>query len=199
MSFSEQFPEPIPQIPSPTTNNMVALAIGHTEKVLEYYETALKHFQQINCRLIAKAFIKFIEPRKQVKHPYNGGRPRAGAPPGEKGDPEKTKPEWWPAGVQHKEPDHLKKDRKCRPVIFLAVSRFLFYIITERLRLLIHILRKLGRFNITSEKLQEVAQDSKRQLRPEESMEDKMEILNEIFKVRRLEERFERGEVGMLF
>lgn len=30
-------------------------------------------------------------------------------------------------------------------------------------------------------------------------MEEKMEILNEIFKVRRLEERFERGEVGMLF
>ncbi|KAL4784624.1 hypothetical protein BJX76DRAFT_356857 [Aspergillus varians] len=175
MSFTEHFPEPVPQIPSPATNNMVALAIGNTEKVLEYYETALKHFQQINCRLIAKAFIKFIEPRKQVKHPYNGGRPRAGAPPGEKGDPEKTKPEWWPAGVQHKEPDHLKKE--------------------QRLRLLIHILRKLGRFSITSEKLQEVAQDSKRQLRPEESMEEKMEILNEIFKVRRLEERFERREV----
>lgn len=122
MSFSEHFPEPIPQIPSPTTNNMVALAIGHTEKVLEYYETALKHFQQINCRLIAKAFIKFIEPRKQVKHPYNGGRPRAGAPPGEKGDPEKTKPEWWPAGVQHKEPDHLKKDRKLSCVCSCCVK-----------------------------------------------------------------------------
>lgn len=84
-------------------------------------------------------------------------------------------------------------------LLVLAVSRSSFHIITERLRLLIHILRKLGRFNITSEKLQEVAQDSKRQLRPEESMEDKMEILNEIFKVRRLEERFERGEVGTYF
>ncbi|KAL2818463.1 hypothetical protein BDW59DRAFT_165537 [Aspergillus cavernicola] len=173
MSFSEHFPEPVaPRLPSPSTTHMVALEIGDTEKVLEYYETALKHFQQINCRLIAKAFIKFIEPRKQVKHPYNGGRPRAGA---EKGDPEKTKPEWWPPGVQHKEPDHLKKE--------------------QRLRLLIHILRKLGKFNITSDKLLEVAQDSKRQLRPEESMEEKMEILNEIFRVRRLEERFERGEV----
>ncbi|KAL2868222.1 uncharacterized protein BJX67DRAFT_380417 [Aspergillus lucknowensis] len=175
ITFSERFPEPTPQVVSTPTNNMVALEIGDTDKVQDYYETALKHFQQINCRLIAKAFIKFIEPRKQVKHPYNGGRPRAGAPPGEKGDPERTKPEWWPAGVQHKEPDHLKKE--------------------QRLRLLIHILRKLGKFNITAEKLEEVARDSKRQLRPEESIEEKMEILNEIFKVRKLEERFERGEV----
>ncbi|KKK22477.1 hypothetical protein ARAM_000617 [Aspergillus rambellii] len=171
MSFSDHFSDRVEEVPPYSATNMVALEVGDTEKVLEYYETALKHFQQINCRQIAKAFIKFIEPRKQVKHPYNGGRPRAGAPPGEKGDPEKTKPEWWPAGVQHKEPDHLKKE--------------------QRLRLLIHILRKLGKFGITSDKLQEVAHDSKRQLRPEE----KMEILNEIFRVRRLEERFERGEV----
>ncbi|KAL4916811.1 hypothetical protein BDW62DRAFT_94785 [Aspergillus aurantiobrunneus] len=171
VSFSEHLPEPIPQIPSPSTNNMVALQIGDTEKVLEYYETALKHFQQINCRQIAKAFIKFIEPGKQVKHPYNG-RPKAGAPTG---DPEKTKPEWWPAGVKHKEPDHLKKD--------------------ARLRLLIHILRKLGPFNITLDKLHGIAQDNKRQFRPEETMDEKMEILNEIFRVRRLEELFENGEV----
>lgn len=87
---------------------MIGLEIGDEGKVLEYYENALKHFQQINCRLIAKAFIKFIEPRKQVKHPYNGGKPRG---TGQKGDPEKTKPGWWPTNVNHKEPDHLRKDR----------------------------------------------------------------------------------------
>ncbi|KAI9372542.1 hypothetical protein BJX61DRAFT_442269 [Aspergillus egyptiacus] len=175
MSFSEHFPEPaVPQIPS-SANRMAALKIGDTEKVTLHYFTALKDLQQINCRLIAKAFIKFIEPRKQVKHPYNGGRPRAGAPPGEKGDPEKTKPEWWPSGVQHKEPDHLKKE--------------------QRLRLLVHILRMPEKFNISSDKLNEIAQDCKRQLRPEECIDEKMEILNEIFRVRRLEERFERGEV----
>lgn len=105
------FHESAAQMPTPAnTDNMVALEIGDTEKVLAYYETALKHFQQINCRQIAKAFIKFIEPRKQVNHPYNGGKPPAGALPGQKGDPERTKPKWWPAGVQHKEPDHLKKE-----------------------------------------------------------------------------------------
>lgn len=103
------FPEPAEEM-TPSTPDMVGLEIGDTEKVLAYYESALKHFQQINCRQIAKAFIKFIEPRKQVKHPYNGGKPPAGAPPGQKGDPEKTKPEWWPTCVQHKEPDHLKKE-----------------------------------------------------------------------------------------
>ncbi|KAB8075909.1 hypothetical protein BDV29DRAFT_189797 [Aspergillus leporis] len=168
-ALETHFAEPVEEMPVST--NMVGIEIGDTEKILEYYENALKHFQQLNCRQIAKAFIKFIEPRKQVKHPYNGGKPRAGAASGEKGDPEKTKPEWWPAGVVHKEPDHLRKE--------------------QRIRLLIHIVRKLGKFGITPEKLQEVAHDSKRQLRPT----SKIDVLDEIFKVRRMEERHERGEV----
>jgi hypothetical protein len=90
----------------------VPLEIGDEKSVLTYYENALKQFQQINCRLMAKAFIKFIEPRKQVKHPYNGGKAAPGAPPGQKGDPELTKPDWWPQGVIHKEPDHLRKERE---------------------------------------------------------------------------------------
>ncbi|KAL4890364.1 hypothetical protein BDV59DRAFT_97272 [Aspergillus ambiguus] len=171
MHFSGQYSDSIEEFTQYPSTNMVGLEIGDTEKVLEYYENALKHFQQLNCRQIAKAFIKFIEPRKQVKHPYNGGKPRAGAASGEKGDPEKTKPEWWPAGVVHKEPDHLRKE--------------------QRIRLLIHIVRKLGRFGITPDKLQEVAYDSKRQLRPT----TKIEVLDEIFKVRRMEERYERGEI----
>lgn len=86
----------------------VPLRVGDEEKILDYYESAFRAFQQINCRQIAKAFIKIIEPRKQVKHPYNGGRGASG----ERGDPEKTKPDWWPAGVIHREPDHLKKPGK---------------------------------------------------------------------------------------
>lgn len=83
----------------------IPLEIGDEEKVQAYYERSFRAFQQINCRQVAKAYIRIIEPRKQVKHPYNGGK---GAP-GEKGDPEKTKPDWWPDGVIHREPDHLKK------------------------------------------------------------------------------------------
>ena len=63
------------------------------------------------------------------------------------------------------------------------------------MQLLIHIMRKLGRYNITAEKLKEVAQDSKRSIRGPEKLEE----MEEMLKVRRLEERFERGEVGMIF
>ncbi|KAA8641845.1 uncharacterized protein ATNIH1004_010784 [Aspergillus tanneri] len=164
----DELPPPPPSLPS---QNMVALEIGNNDKVQEYYENALKHFQQINCRQIAKAFIKFIEPRKQVKHPYNGGKPRGRGAKGEKGDPEKTKPEWWPKDVIHREPDHLRKN--------------------ERVRLLIHIMRKLSNIGITPLKLREVAYDSKRQLKETR----KIEILDEILRVRRMEERYERGEI----
>ncbi|WEW56439.1 hypothetical protein PRK78_001882 [Emydomyces testavorans] len=150
------------------TVDRVPLKIGEEEKVLDYYESAFRAFQQINCRQIAKAFIKIIEPRKQVKHPYNGGRGALG----EKGDPEKTKPDWWPAGVIHREPDHLKKP--------------------ERIRLLVHIIRNLSKFhNITTEKLEEAGRDVKRHIKPRE----RWDILEEIYSVRRMEESYERGEI----
>lgn len=91
--------------------DQVPLEIGDTKKVTEFYTMAFKRLQQINCRLLAKNFIKLIEPRKQVRHPYNGGR-RPGGAPGERGDPEETKPDWWPRDVIHKEPDHIKKECK---------------------------------------------------------------------------------------
>ncbi|RHZ54251.1 uncharacterized protein CDV56_107719 [Aspergillus thermomutatus] len=119
-------------------------------------------------RLIAKAFIKFIEPQKRAKHPYKSLKRL-------KGDPQSTKPDWWPSDVPHKEPDHLLKD--------------------QRLRLLIHILRKLGGRGITCGELQEVAGDYRRQLLPKEEIGMKMKILNNIFKVRRLEEQYEREEI----
>ncbi|OKP00905.1 hypothetical protein PENSUB_7486 [Penicillium subrubescens] len=153
------------------SNEMVPLRIGDTAKVLTYYEGALKHFQQLNCRMVAKAFIKFIEPRKQVRHPYNGGKPPAGSAPGTTGDPEKTKPEWWPPGVMHKEPDHLRKE--------------------YRIELLLHIIRKLGGYGVTADKLKEVAGDTKRSLKHASHVD----IIYEILRVRKMEERFERGEV----
>ncbi|GIJ92734.1 hypothetical protein Asppvi_002012 [Aspergillus pseudoviridinutans] len=168
---SVQFSVPVEVTPSCASVDMVGLEIGDTPKVLDYYERSLKHFQQLNCRQLAKAFIKFIEPGKQVKHPYNGGKTPAGASPGKKGDPEKTKPEWWPADVVHKEPDHLRKD--------------------QRLSLLIHIIRNLGRSGITTDQLQEIAHECKRQLRGPH----RLQILDEVFGVRRIEERYERGEV----
>lgn len=62
----------------------------------------------------------------------------------------------------------------------------------ERVALLVHILRKLDSSGITPEKLQEVAHDARRQLKPPE----KIEIFDEIFRVRRKEQQYERGEIG---
>ncbi|KAL4947397.1 hypothetical protein BDW69DRAFT_117591 [Aspergillus filifer] len=167
MSFSEQYAEPILQIPSPPANYvMTSIEVGDSRKVEEYYLSALVAFQQYNCRTMCKAFIKVIEDRKQVNYPYNGGPTK---------EPEKTKPRWWPWDVQHKEPDHLKKD--------------------ERLKLMIHLISKPTNPGITANKLHEIARDNKRSLKPEKDKDEKWEILDEIFKVRKMQEKFERGEV----
>lgn len=89
---------------------MVPLYVGDTQKIMSYYEGALTHFKQDNCCMLAKAFIKFIEPGKRKNHPYNGRMAPPGSAPGTSMDPEKTKPKWWPLGVEHKEPDHLRKE-----------------------------------------------------------------------------------------
>ena len=60
-----------------------------------YYHTRFAALQQATCKLVVKAWIKVIEPKKQMKFPYNKG--------------EDLKPTWWPEGVRHREPDHLSK------------------------------------------------------------------------------------------
>lgn len=92
--------------PGPAIRQAV-LDVGNEALLRRYYNKAFDAFQQVNCKTIGKAFVKVVEPRKQVSHPYNG---RVG--PFQRVDPELTKPKWWPAGVTHKEPDHLLKAGK---------------------------------------------------------------------------------------
>jgi hypothetical protein len=66
-------------------------------------------------------------------------------------------------------------------------------VIIDRIELLLHIVRKLGSHGITADKLKEVAGDTKRSLKHPSHVE----IIYEILRVRKMEERFERGEVGM--
>jgi hypothetical protein len=70
-----------------------------------YYSKVFENLQQVNCRLIAKAYVKLVEPHKQVLYPYNGRKTLAG----NELTPDETKPLWWPPGVRHREPDHLLK------------------------------------------------------------------------------------------
>jgi len=65
------------------------------DAIENYYTSRFAALQQATCKLVVKAWIKVIEPKKQMKFPYNKG--------------EDLKPTWWPAGVRHREPDHLSK------------------------------------------------------------------------------------------
>ena len=86
------------------------LRVGNRDLLRRYYEKAFEGFQQLNCRAIAKSYIKLVEPRKQVLYPYNGRRVISGV--SQLLDPELTKPGWWPVGALHREPDHLLKPGK---------------------------------------------------------------------------------------
>lgn len=64
---------------------------------------------------------------------------------------------------------------------------------TDRLRLLVHILCELrGSHGITAEKLDDAGQDVRRSISPA----SKLDILDEIYYVRQIEERFMDGEIG---
>ncbi|PKY06680.1 hypothetical protein P168DRAFT_117143 [Aspergillus campestris IBT 28561] len=150
------------------------LPVRNQTMLRRYYEKAFESLQQINCRILAKAYVKLVEPRKQVNFPYNGRKIIAGS--SQQFDPELTKPAWWPSGVTHREPDHLLK--------------------AERIRLLVHILCELrGSHNITVEKLREADQSIRRQILPAE----RLQVLDEIYHVREEEERYLDGRAGMSF
>lgn len=65
--------------------------------------------------------------------------------------------------------------------------------IPARVKLLVHIIQQLLPIGITADRLQQVANDIRRQIKPPE----KVEILDELFRVRRLEEKFQQKKVGM--
>jgi len=71
------------------------LTIGNHAEVTSFLETRFRQLQQLCCKIVAKAWIKVIEPKKQTRFPYNRG--------------DESKPDWWPEDVRHKEPDHLMK------------------------------------------------------------------------------------------
>jgi hypothetical protein len=86
---------------------MIQFEIGDTAQAERWIIEAFEAVQQVTCRLIAKLWIKKIEPKKQSAHPYNGGLPKT-----DPKDPERTKPPYWPPDIPHKEPDHIQKNRE---------------------------------------------------------------------------------------
>ena len=81
------------------------LIIGNEVEVEKFYYCCFKDMQQSSCKIIGKAFVKLVEPKKQTNYPYTKGDEKA--------------PPWWPPTtgednikVRHKEPDHLLKPGK---------------------------------------------------------------------------------------
>lgn len=86
-------------MPVPVTKTQ-QLMIGDEFEVEKFYNVRFKDMQQSSCKIMGKAFVKLIEPKKQTHHPYTKGAAKA--------------PPWWPPTVgenqvRHKEPDHLLK------------------------------------------------------------------------------------------
>ncbi|KAJ5737220.1 uncharacterized protein N7483_002345 [Penicillium malachiteum] len=141
------------------------ISVNNKGFLRQYYEKVFQNLQQTNCRVIAKAYIKLVEPRKQIQYPYNGRKAVAGKT--QQFSPEETKPPWWPLGVSHREPDHLPK--------------------AERIALLIHILCELcTSHGITAQKLKEAGQPIQQHISPIE----RLKLLDELYFVREKEENF---------
>ncbi|KAI1645396.1 uncharacterized protein F4817DRAFT_317894 [Daldinia loculata] len=159
------------------------LTIRDDKAVWTFYEERFKTIQQSACKLIAKAWVKAVEPKKQSTHPYTGADEKA--------------PDWWPKPwgptrehkVRHKEPDHLYK--------------------RERVHLLNHILRMIVEPNHTQHpsiqklylnvsKLEEVTNEALSSFftdKDNPSNLQKKPYLKEIFKVAHLEERYKDGQI----
>ncbi|KAG0661950.1 hypothetical protein C6P45_001239 [Maudiozyma exigua] len=103
-------------IPSKTTktNNyhniydVTRLDLNDIQETKNYIFHCLKHLRQIPCKVLAKIWIKAIEPKKKIKYPYING--------------DAAKPNWWPVDVQHKEPDHLQKPERLQLMYHILVQ-----------------------------------------------------------------------------
>ncbi|KAI0166092.1 hypothetical protein GGR57DRAFT_5969 [Xylariaceae sp. FL1272] len=159
------------------------IAISDDEAVWAFYERRFRECQQTACKLIAKAWIKAVEPKKQTTHPYTRG--------------EEGKPDWWPMPwgpqptqrVIHKEPDHIPK--------------------AARVRLLVHILRMVVepqerqhpavlRVRLNIDKLKVITFDALSGWFADvdhPANEQKRRFVVEIFKVAYKEEEYKNGEI----
>jgi Protein of unknown function (DUF2841) len=180
-------------------SQLIGIEVQDSEKLKEYLFDAFTSFQQINCRTLCKSWIRTIEPKKQVNHPYNGNLKVKGAQkfpsndllPLKDSDPEETKPKWWPSkdDCPHKEPDHIKKERKS------LQSTFSNSLLTEleRLALLCHILMNTRDLHdCSTEDLRQAIISDRAKIKPIE----KEAILEDVWKIGRLLERFKSGGAG---
>ncbi|EDO17711.1 hypothetical protein Kpol_1033p14 [Vanderwaltozyma polyspora DSM 70294] len=86
----------------------IKLPIENKMLVQKYILNAFKFIRQVPCKAISKEWIKVIEPKKKTKFPYIKG--------------DITKPAWWPADVEHREPDHLQKPDRLKLMCCIVIE-----------------------------------------------------------------------------
>jgi Protein of unknown function (DUF2841) len=186
--------------PPATVSAKRGIKIGDSEEVWKFYQQRFRGVQQTACKLIAKHWIKAIEPKKQSRYPYTGGE----APP------------WWPKPwgsardevVTHKEPDHQKKNGLSPQAAQTKTSHTDSNMKTERVHLLCYILRlvvdnqdrQVQDQKLSVTRLEEEAVDALHSFFNQENTKNlkKRPLIKEILKVAKEEERYKRGEIGRL-
>jgi hypothetical protein len=189
----------------------VSVRVDDEEALIGYYRARFEKMQQLPCKAINKAWVRYVQPKKQAKNPYNGGRKRKrGQEAGKENSDDKeseergtegelTKPDWWPkTGCRHREPDHIYKPgtfSSCSEIEWQKANNF-----SEQLTLLLHILRNLSPHKYHGTDGNAVTANALRQ-----STKDLPGInatvaswLEEIYWVREQEETYLDGGSGML-
>lgn len=123
----------------PEEQQVVRFPIEDRSQVLDILGRRLDQMQQLACKVILKAWIRAIEPKKQSNYPYVGSDKKKRQDPEKSSQKKRSKPKdgpaappWWPTAhedwwrsmphpecgtmdeVRHKEPDHLRKPGKRR-------------------------------------------------------------------------------------
>ena len=177
-----------------------AIKISDSAALEKFYTTRFIQMQQIPCKVINKAWVKIVQPRKQAHNPYNGGKVAVNA--GKAGCGQLTRPDWWPQeGCPHREPDHIQKKGECMYWEFGCYPGQFSLSFLERLILLVHILRNLYHYDGNDGKRVTVAelQQSTKECFPNTDQYRQVNIwLQEVYSIRREEERYLEGEIGML-
>ncbi|KFY30587.1 hypothetical protein V493_01814 [Pseudogymnoascus sp. VKM F-4281 (FW-2241)] len=165
----------VPTVPTLPTRT---ITIGDDAARDEVYRQCLKNIQQNGCKIIGKAWVKLLEPKKQSTYPYTKGAQK--------------RPPWWPAvtgpnNIRHKEPDHLHK--------------------RERIILLMHIIGLIvsqernspaQQRKVDVAKLEEVTREAMATWfadREKPKNAEKRGFLTQLFRVLYKEERYRRGEL----
>lgn len=174
-----QFDDDEPPKPIPTISTQ-QLRIGDDDEVYNFYVTRLKDMQQNACKIMGKAFVKLVEPKKQTHYPYTKGSEKS--------------PPWWPNqsgenSVRHKEPDHLLKAERIR-----LLAHILLMIVEPR-QTQQQAVQKLG---LNVKKLEDVTFEAMNNWfndKDHPANAQKRPFLKEIFKVAKQQERYKNGEI----